>query len=109
VAYDERLAARVRAVLKRGRGLTERRMFGGLAFLLNGHMACGVLGDTLVLRLGAEGAKRALARLHTRPMDFTGRALASMVYVEPAGHRRDADLRAWLARAVRFARALPAK
>jgi TfoX/Sxy family transcriptional regulator of competence genes len=107
VAYNEHLASRVRAALKRQRGVTERRMFGGLAFLVKGHMACGVLDDTLVLRLGSTGAQRALERPHTRPMDFTGRPLAGMVYVSPAGHRRDRDLRAWLTRAVRFVRALP--
>ena len=107
MAYDERLATRVRAVLKGRRGVTERRMFGGLAFLVGGHLTCGVLHDTLVLRLGSAAAARALERRHTRPMDFTGRALAGMVYVDPPGHRRDADLRAWLARAMRFVRTLP--
>jgi TfoX/Sxy family transcriptional regulator of competence genes len=109
VPYDAVLAARVRAALRRRRGITERRMFGGLAFLCGGHMACGVQGSALVLRLGRQETARALERPHTRPMDFTGRALASMVYVEPAGCRRDADLRAWIDRALRFTRTLPAK
>lgn len=84
-------------------------MFGGLAFLVNGHMACGVQGTALVLRLGAEGAAAARRRPHVRPMDFTGRPLASMVYVDAAGCRRDADLRAWVDEAVRFARGLPTR
>jgi TfoX/Sxy family transcriptional regulator of competence genes len=109
VAYNEALAGRVRARLGRRKGVAERRMFGGLAFLLNGHMACGVQGDRLVLRLGPQGAAAALQRRHTRPMDFTGKALASMVYVEADGYRRDADLRSWLDKAVRFARGLPPK
>jgi TfoX/Sxy family transcriptional regulator of competence genes len=109
VAYDEQLAARVRALLRRRKGVAERRMFGGLCFLLNGNMACGVQQDRLVLRLGPDGAARALQQPHTTPMDFTGRALASMVYVQPAGCRDDTDLRRWLDDAVRFARTLPAK
>lgn len=84
-------------------------MFGGTAFLLDGHMVCGVQGESLVLRLGREGAATALRRRHTRPMDFTGKPLASMVYVDPPGYRRDADLRAWVEQAIRFARALPRK
>ena len=84
-------------------------MFGGLAFLVNGHMACGVQGPALVLRVGPEGAAAALRRPHVRPMDFTGRTLASMVYVESAGCRRDADLRAWVEKALRFVADLPPK
>ena len=109
MAYDEELAVRVRALFSRRKGVTERRMFGGLAFLLNGQMVCGIQGDRLVLRLGPAGTAAALQRRHTRPMDFTGKALASMVYVEAAGCRRDADLRSWLDKAVRFVRALPPK
>ena len=83
MAYDEMLADRVRAAITALDGnVTERKMFGGLAFLLEGNMCCGVLGDRLVLRLGAE----ALREPHTRPMDFTGRAMASMMYVAPEGY-----------------------
>jgi len=109
VAFDETLARRVRSLLEGRRGAAERRMFGGVAFLVNGHMACGVQGSALVLRLGPEGAAAALRRTHTRPMDFTGRPLASLVYVEVEGCRREADLRRWVEQAVRFARRLPPK
>lgn len=109
MAFDEALAGRVRSLLARRRGVTERRMFGGLAFLVNGHMACGVQGTALMLRLGPEGATAALRRPHVRPMDFTGKPLASMVYVEAAGCERDADLRAWVERALRFVAELPPK
>lgn len=84
-------------------------MFGGSAFLLDGRMICGVQGSALVLRLGLEGAAAALERRHTRPMDFTGKPLASMVYVDSPGYRRAADLRAWVEQALRFARTLPPK
>ena len=84
-------------------------MFGGTAFLLNGHMICGVQGDALVLRLGREGAAAAFERPHTRPMDFTGKPLASMIYVDPPGYRSDGALCGWVEQAVRFARRLPPK
>ena len=107
--YEEALAERMRNILKRRRGIEERRMFGGLAFLVNGHMACGVQDNRLVLRLGANGAARALREPHTNPMDFTGKPIRSMVYVEPAGCGGDAQLASWMNRAIRFARSLPPK
>lgn len=109
MACDERLAARIRAQLGRRKGVTERAMFGGLAFLMNGNMVCGVLEDRLVLRLGPQGAARALQQGHTRPMDFTGKPLASMIYVDAAGCRSDGDLRHWVDKAIRFAKTLAPK
>ena len=108
MAYDEKLADRVRDVLAGEDGVTERKMFGGLAFMVGGHMACGIVGDDLMLRLGAEGAEQALEHAHVRPMDFTGRPMTGMVYVGPAGVRGGA-LRTWVGRAVAFARSLPPK
>jgi TfoX/Sxy family transcriptional regulator of competence genes len=108
VAYDEELADRVRIVLADEPGLTERKMFGGLAFMLNGNMACGIVKDELMLRLGAEGADAALEEPHVRQMDFTGRPMTGMVYVEPAG-LDDAGLRRWVGQAAGFARSLPPK
>ena len=108
MAYDERLAARIRTVLEDTSGVSERKMFGGLAVLVHGNMACGVVGDTLMLRLGPEGAEEALRRPNVRPMDFTGRPMTGMVYVEPTGLRGVA-LRNWVERAVAYARSLPPK
>jgi TfoX/Sxy family transcriptional regulator of competence genes len=108
VAYDEELADRVRVLLADEPGLTERKMFGGLAFTLNGNMACGIVKDELMLRLGAEGADAALDEPHVREMDFTGRPMTGMVYVEPAG-LGDAGLRRWVGQAAGFARSLPPK
>lgn len=107
--YSEPVAARVRAALADLPGITERKMFGGIAFMFQGNMVCGVLEDRLVLRLGDEGAKEALSEPHTRPMDFTGRPMRSMVYVDPPGFATDAGLRAWLARAIDLVRTLPPK
>jgi len=107
--FDERLAERVRIALSGFKGLAERRMFGGVAFLLRGNMVCGVIRDLLVLRLGPQGAALALRRPHTRAMDFTGRPMKGMVYVLPEGLRTERQLQGWLERAARFAQTLPAK
>ena len=108
MAYDEELADRVRVLLVGEEGLTERKMFGGLAFMVNGHMACGIVKDELMLRLGAEGAEAALERPNVRPMDFTGRPMTGMVYVERGG-LGDSELKGWVAQAAAFARFLPPK
>jgi TfoX/Sxy family transcriptional regulator of competence genes len=84
-------------------------MFGGLAFLVAGHMACGIVGEDLMLRLGEDGADAALDEPHTRPMDFTGKPMKSMVYVAPAGTETDSTLLAWVERATAHARTLPPK
>ncbi len=108
MAYDEQLADRVRDVLVTEHGVTERKMFGGLAFMVRGHMACGIVGNELMLRLGVDGAESALARPHVRRMDFTGRPMKGMVFVEPAGVRGVA-LRRCLRDAVGFVASLPPK
>ncbi len=108
MAYDEDLAARVRGVLPPGATVTERQMFGGLAFLLGGHMFCGIVKDTLMVRLGPEGADRVLDQPHVRPMDFTGRPMRGMVFVDPEGLRGDA-LRQWIDAAAGYAGGLPPK
>jgi TfoX/Sxy family transcriptional regulator of competence genes len=108
VAYDEELADRVRDVLATEDGMTERKMFGGLAFVVGGHMACGIVGNDLVLRLGVDAAGQALERPHVRPMDFTGRPMTGMVYVGSEG-LRGAALRRWVRKAVGFVESLPPK
>jgi TfoX/Sxy family transcriptional regulator of competence genes len=108
MAYDENLADRVRAVLPAGEAVTERQMFGGLAFMLGGHMACGVVKDTLMLRLGPEGADQALDQPHVRPMDFTGRPMKGMVFIDPDGLHGDA-LRRWVDAATGYVGSLPPK
>ena len=109
MAYDETLAARIRRALTPRPDIDERKMFGGLAFMLRGNMCCGVVSDTLMLRLGNEGAAAALEEPHTRPMDFTGRPMKSMVYVDPGGTASDEDLYRWVNRGADFAATLPPK
>lgn len=108
MTYDDDLAARIRAVLPADEPVTERQMFGGLAFMLGGHMFCGVVKDTLMVRLGPEAADRALERPHVRPMDFTGRPMTGMVFVEPAG-LAGRSLQQWVREAADYARGLPPK
>ncbi len=109
MAYDETLAGRIRQALAPRPDIGERKMFGGLAFMLAGNMCCGVIADTLMLRLGNEGATEALGEPHTRPMDFTGRVMKSMLYVGPAGIATPEDLHRWVNRAADFAASLPPK
>jgi TfoX/Sxy family transcriptional regulator of competence genes len=108
MAYDENLADRVRALLEAEAGFSERRMFGGIAFMLDGHMCCGVVDSDLMLRLGPDGADAALEHPHVRPMDFTGRPMSSMVFVAREG-LQGVSLRAWVEQAATFARSLPPK
>jgi TfoX/Sxy family transcriptional regulator of competence genes len=108
MTYDENLAARVRAILGESADVRERRMFGGLTFLVAGHMCCGIVDDTLMLRLNEDLANQALEKLHVRPMDFTGRPMKNIVYVDPPGCK-GSRLRAWVETAAVHARSLPAK
>ena len=102
MAYDEGLAQLIREQLEREEGLTERKMFGGLAFMINGNMCSGVVDDALMLRLGPAGHDDALRQPHSRP-------LKGMVYVDPPGIESDGGLEAWLGRALSFVHSLPMK
>ncbi|MGH2653170.1 MAG: TfoX/Sxy family protein [Actinomycetota bacterium] len=109
MAYSERLASRVREILDEGGDVDERKMFGGLAFMVNGHMCCGVIREDLMLRLGTDGTEQALKEPHVRPMDFTGRPLKGFVFVGPGALRTEARLRHWLRLARDFVDQLPPK
>ena len=109
MAYDEELAARVREALAASEAVTEKQMFGGIAFMLGGNMCCGVVKNDLMVRLGDERGKQALTRPHARPMDFTGRPMKGFIYVGPDGLRTGEALRAWVEEAVAFAASLPPK
>ncbi len=120
MAYDQKTAERVRRILSGRRDIhpdpvgvmpsvVEKRMVGGLSFLVNGSMCCGVTGTALMVRVGREARKWALAQPHVRPMKFAGRALAGFVCVDPAGFRTDKALAKWLQRALAFVSSLPQK
>ena len=109
MAYDEGLAERLREVFHGRRDVTEKRMFGGLAFMMGGHMTVGIVGDTLMARVGPEQHPAALALPHVREMDFTGRPMKGFVYVAPEGFDAQDDLEAWVRRCVAFVSTLPSK
>ena len=106
MAYSEALAKRVREALAREKGIHEIKMFGGLTFMIGGHMAVGVVGQQLMVRVGPDGYQRALGRVHAREMDFTGRSIKGFVFVEPAGISTKRSLTSWVAPAVAFAKSL---
>ena len=106
MGYDQAAAARVRRVLSDRADIVEKRMVGGISFVLAGRMACGATGDALMVRVTRDGRARALAQPHVRPMELGGRALAGFVLVEPEGYRTDAALAAWVGRALEVAAAL---
>lgn len=108
MAYDLDLAERIRWVLVDD-GVTERVMFGGIAFMLRGNMVCGVIRETLMLRLGPELSAAAVQEPYARPMDFTGKPMRSMVLIDPLGVETDDQLAAWIERARAFVGTLPPK
>ena len=109
MAYDEELAERIRRALAGRQGVSEKKMFGGIAFMLRGNMCCGIVGDELMVRVGPGRFQEALAEPHARPMDFTGRPMRGMVYVTPEGCRTDKALKRWVEQGLNFAATLPAK
>ena len=110
MAYDEALAALIRDVLAdRGDHVREQKMFGGIAFMVDGHMTVGVVKDELMARVGAEGADDALAQPHTRTMDFTGHPMTGFMQVAAAGVATEEDVRGWVDRALAFTTTLPPK
>ena len=109
MAYDEGLAERVRDLLALHGDVSERKMFGGIVWMVSGNMACGVLGDELIVRLGPEEGERALAEPHTREFDFTGRPMKNVVCVAPEGIADAKDLAGWVEAGMGFAGSLPAK
>lgn len=111
MAFDETLAQRIRAELKDTPGVTEKRMFGGIAFMLRDHMCVGVVDSTLMARVGPDAYEAALSQPHVREMNFTGKPLRGYVFVDidVAGIRSAQDPRAWIAKCVAFVSTLPPK
>jgi TfoX/Sxy family transcriptional regulator of competence genes len=108
MAYDEQLAARVRALLADRGDVSERKMFGGLTFMLGGNMCCGVNKNELIVRLDPEREDEALSRPHARTMDFTGRHMAGFITVQAEGLDGE-QLDRWVKDAVARASSLPRK
>ena len=109
MAYSTLLAERIRAVLKRQPGMTEKQMFGGVCFLLHGNMLVAIWVDDLVARLGPDVGDAALAQPHVRPMDLTGRPMKGWVIIAPAGIATDADLKSWIQLSLQFVKGMEPK
>ena len=109
MAYDEQLAERIRVVLAGRDGVTEQKMFGGIAFMLNGNMGVGITRDELMVRIAPDGQEAALAQPHVRVMQMGDRPMRGMVGVAPAGVETDADLARWVNAGVDVAASLPPK
>ena len=107
--YDAKLAERVRHFLARRKTILEKKMMGGIVFMLRGNLCCGVDKDHLIVRVGPEKYHEALAQPHARPMDITGRPLTGFVLVGPQGHKTEERLQAWILQGIRFATSLPPK
>ena len=108
MAYNEQLADRICTILA-DTPYREQEMFGGVAFMIDGHMACGVVGDELMIRLGKDGVAAALTEACVREMDFTGKPMSTMAFVTAEGCSDDAALADWVGRASAFVRTLPPK
>ncbi len=109
MAFDEKLAGRIRKQLGKRKGLTEKQMFGGIAFLLNGNMCCGVHRDEMIVRLAPDETEGALDAPHTHLFDLTGRPMRGWILVKPKGLVTDAALAKWIGTATQYAGSLPPK
>ena len=110
MAFDDKLAARIKRQLGKKKGLVEKKMFGGVGFMLNGNMACGVHGSELIVRLAPEETDKALAQKHVRVFDLSGgRPMKGWILVEPAAIESEKDLAKWVDAGAKYAAALPPK
>ena len=109
MAFDESLASSIRDTLARRKGVEEKKMFGGVGFLLHGNMLVGVWKDSLIARLGPDEGDLALLEPHVKEFDITGRAMKGWVLVEPEGVEDDDQLKSWIEQALKFVTALPKK
>jgi TfoX/Sxy family transcriptional regulator of competence genes len=109
LSYDPAAAERVRQLLSGRNDVVEKKMVGGLSFLVNGNMCCGITGTALMVRVGAESREQALREPHARPMLFAGRALSGFICIEPDGYATDDALASWVQRGLDLVSGLPAK
>lgn len=109
MAYDEGLAERLRDIMPTHEAIAEKKMFGGLCFLSRDYMFAGIVGDTLMARVGPQAYAESLRRPHARVMDFTGKPMKGYVFVDPPGFEEDRDLANWVEASLKFVRTLPEK
>ena len=109
MVFDEGLAQRIRELIGDRPDLVEKKMFGGIGFMLRGNMACGVNKDELIVRVGPDSYDDGLAQPHARPFDFTGRPMKGWIMVGVDGYESDVDLNTWVEKGIGFALSLPPK
>jgi TfoX/Sxy family transcriptional regulator of competence genes len=109
VSYDEGLAERLREVFVDVPDVVEKKMFGGLCMMVSGNMCCGIVDETLMARVGPDQYFQCLELPSAREMDFTGKPLKGMIYVDPEGISEDDDLQGWVNRCMSFMKLLPPK
>ena len=109
MAKDDPLSGRIRRILSSREIVSERKMFGGVCFTINGNMCVGTWKGSLIVRLDRKNHHETLAEPHTKPADMNGRTMKGRALVEPAGIESENDLTGWLDRAARFAESLPPK
>jgi hypothetical protein len=109
MAYDEALAERIRLFLAAQPAVSEWKQFGGIGFMVHGNMACGVIGDRLIVRVGRDRYEETLTLPHVSVFDMTGSPMRGWITVSPEGYASDDDLKIWLDRGVAFAKTLPPK
>ena len=109
MAFDEGLAERIREVFQNRSDVVEKKMFGGLCFMVSGNMCCGIVKDTLMTRVGPEQYEACLKKTHASEMNFTGRPMKGMIYVSPEGVESDKELQWWINACLKFVNTLPLK
>ena len=109
MAYDAKLEGRLQAKLKGARGLVEKKMFGGVGFMIHGNMACGILNNDLIVRIDPKRHPEMLKRPHVKPFDNMGRPMAGWILVGPEGRKTDKALAGWIQMGLEFAGTLPPK
>ncbi len=109
MAYDQILAQRIRSIIGAVPGLVEKKMFGGVGYLIHGNMACGVNGDHVIIRLPEAEYAEALSQPHVHVFDMTGRPMKGWITVDSTGIENDQALKAWVDRGLQYAQTLPPK
>ena len=109
MSYDKGLAQRVREIVEEEPGYDEKKMFGGICFLIDGNMACGILHDDIIIRVGIDNYEESLRLPNTRIFDITGKPMRGWVLVSSEGHESDEDLTEWVQKGIKYARSLPPK